>query len=569
MFKSKGNRLLSKSLICIFAIALAGNIAKADSRIQQSTKDALNYFKASYELTYAPSEWKKKYANWEVNQQYSLALSKVEERSDLNVLGARRILMDFIYAMRDYHVSIRFHSTEESTLPLTIRSAEGRYFIVYIDTDKLDSKSYPFQVGDEVMSFNGKPVGETVEMLKATKEENVKETDLARAELALTARRRAGGLEPQNGPVSIEVKSQATGKTISRQLVWDYKPEEIAVPKQNRMQERGENSALKSLAAFDFNMSVDSTSAATDPHQLGMRNSYLPKLGQAIWESDDSDYFQAYIYRGENNKMIGVVRIRSYSFGDGADYEKAVSSFSKIVNRMEKFTDAMVIDQLNNPGGSVFYLYALASILSPDTLQTPRHIMSLTPSNVKSCVATLKQLSAIDSDEAARKALGNTVGGYPVTLQFTQFYKNYCQTYVEDWTSGRTMTRPFWIAGVDHLNPYPGGTYSKPILVLVNELDFSGGDFFPSILQDNKRATIFGARTAGAGGYVYDFAFPNLLGVDAFRITQSLAYRVSNNPIENLGVTPDVDYVMKASDRQSNYSEYAKAANKAVMDLIK
>lgn len=555
--------------LCVALSATAFSNVNANSRTQKGTQDALNFMHSVYDAVYAPTEWKKSFANWDLDREYQTAITKTEQKGDdMSVLDGRRILMDFIYSMRDYHVSIRFVSTSTSTLPFTVRSADGKYFIVNIDREKLGEDIFPFAEGDEVVTFGGRPVDDVVQEIRHNVTENVPETDQALAELNLTSRKMGRGLIPEQGPVTIGVRKSGSDNVQSRQLIWDYKVEDVPVAK----------SALRSVDEEDFKkpmmprfeMSAEKDLTSENPHGIGAKNSFLPTLGETIWESAEDDYFQAYIYRGENNKMIGVVRIKSYSYSSDSDddYIKAVTAFSTIVNRMEKFTDALVIDQLNNPGGSVFYLYALASTLSPEPLRTPRHIMSITPQNVLECVNTQNQLRDVKTDEEARKALGETIHGYPVNLQVAQFFKSYCATMQEDWSAGHTLSRHYWIGGVDHLNPYPKGTYSKPILVLVNELDFSGGDFFPTIMQDNGRAKIFGTRTAGAGGYVLEYQFPNFLGVDRFRVTQSLAQRVNENPIENLGVTPDIPYQMKASDRQNNYKDYVTAVKDAVQGML-
>ena len=233
---------------------------------------------------------------------------------------------------------------------------------------------------------------------------------------------------------------------------------------------------------------------------------------------------------------------------------------------MEEHTDKLVIDQLNNPGGSVFYLYALASNLSDQALETPKHKMSITPTQVASCAALSGILNAIRSDSDAIKLIGERISGFPVSLQFINFYKGYCELFLEEWKKGKTMSKPHWIAGVDKINPNITH-YTKPILVLINELDFSGGDFFPTIMQDNKRATIMGVRTAGAGGYVLGYSFPNLLGISNFRVTESLAYRVDQNPIENLGVSPDIEAKLTVNDLQNNYVDYVKKVKEAVRNL--
>ena len=140
---------------------------------------------------------------------------------------------------------------------------------------------------------------------------------------------------------------------------------------------------------------------------------------------------------------------------------------------------------------------------------------------------------------------------------------------INQWNSGKRLTDLTDLQGVGHIDPSAVVQYKKPIMVLVNELDFSGGDFFPAILQDNKRAVIFGTRTSGAGGVVKSISYPNQLGISGFSLTGSIAFRANGNPIENLGVTPDVKYARTAADIQNGFKGYAAAVNDAMAGRMK
>ena len=90
----------------------------------------------------------------------------------------------------------------------------------------------------------------------------------------------------------------------------------------------------------------------------------------------------------------------------------------------------------------------------------------------------------------------------------------------------------------------------------------------PAILQDNKRAKLFGSQTAGAGGYVHTFEFPNCHGIAKCSYTASIAERINLRKIENLGVTPDIEYQITAEDLQKGYQGYVDAVNQAVQTLL-
>jgi hypothetical protein len=166
---------------------------------------------------------------------------------------------------------------------------------------------------------------------------------------------------------------------------------------------------------------------------------------------------------------------------------------------------------------------------------------------------------------------GNSASGYPITQKFMQLLVKFSRFVLEQFnTRHNRFTEPIWLWGVDDIDPAPKASerYTKPILLLINELDFSGGDFFPTIMQDNHRATTFGVRTAGAGGVVNSHEVENQLGIADFSTTGTLAIRANGQPIENLGVKPDIDYAFTAKDIKTGFAECRLNILKALKGLM-
>lgn len=555
-----------------FLAALAATVATFTASAHASSLGddvlgSLYTMRGVYRAGYAPAAWKKQYAGYDLEASFSEAVSALQSPT-LSQLDSRRVLNNFIYAMRDYHTSISYVSTESASLPFAVQGASDRFFLSYIDRTKLPESSFPFRAGDELISFGEKSALAAVQEMQALFTENVPATDRARAVMALTARSGTRGYAIPKGPITLGIRRQGEEKVSHVQLIWEYTPEKIAP--------RGELQGFAApLASTEppagtlfrpmMNVRTEGENLA-NPFALGARKTFTPDLGPKIWESDDANTFHAYIYKTPDRRLIGYLRLPSYT---PTDYVKAVSDFAAILERFENVTDGLVIDQVNNPGGSVYYLYALASMIGDQPLQTPLHRMAITQSDISEALDTIKTLEGITNDEEARKALPLTdTNGYPASYQMVQFQLNQARFLISEWEAGRKLSRPYWIAGVDQINP-GAVRYTKPVLVLVNHLDFSGGDFFPTILQDNKRVTVMGSRTAGAGGYVLDVKVPNNVGITSFRYTGSIAERVDGNPIENLGVTPDIPYEISVEDLTQNYTPYVKAIQGAIDGLTK
>lgn len=544
--------------------------ASSISPIKKQMVDDLHFIRNVFEVKYAPLEWKKNHSGWKIEEQFEKAESEILNLKHPTTKDFQVILRKLFNSVGDYHVGVLFYSTEEAHLPFSIKSSGKRYFIVDVDRAELPYHVCPLSVGDEVILFNQRPIHEVVQEIKQREYcHSTEETDQALAEIGLTCRSGREGQIIPSGRVSLTVLTKGTRRKATYNLKWSYYPEQIGdfakINEQNPLLYAAvapiQSSPLKTTFSEFFNRKMiypfwdaKSSFKSGNPCNIGSRESFLPPLGQRLWRNNPGDVFDAYIFSHPSGKRVGYIRIPHYC-GD----ENEVYAFGELINFFNHTTDALVVDQLNNPGGSVFYLYGLASMLTDRPLYAPRHHLVLTQQEVETAVYMLSALEGIEDDISATEVIGDSIGGYPVDSTVAASMREFCHFVINEWNKGHLYTEPTPLFGIDVISPHPDVQYSKPILFLTNALDFSCGDFMPAILQDNQRATIMGTRTAGAGGFVFGTQFPNRSGIMGFSLTGSLAERINHEPIENLGVKPDVFYNLSVCDLTENYKEFVEA----------
>jgi hypothetical protein len=546
---------------------------------EQATKDQmsadLDCIKNTFEIYYAPKEWKKSYANWDLETEIQRTKDKIQSSKNITMKKYQTFVKEFFQSTKDYHTGVHFYSTEEAALPFSVRGADGRYFITYVYNTLLPS-DVPLEVGDELLSFDGKPADLAIkEIMEQDSTHSNKDTDAELAALLLTNRMGAAGQYVPQGTIAIEVQSKRGQRTKKYNLEWIYFPERIFNGFNAKFMTASKTEKTPNLQKFDRKMQLPlydilskrkiKMAGSEEESFLGSRKSFIPPLSNKIlWKSSNSNPFYAYLYVLPNQQKIGYVRIPEYYCTN-----ENVEAFAKIIAYFEANSDALVIDQVDNPGGFVAYMFQLLSLLSKDPLHLPTQRMMITPEDVDSAIHTIDIIDFLRDHPEFEDGYLEDFEDLPKDEEQRACYFDYFNFIVGEWTAGRYFTDPYYLYGLADLKPPLDETpYTKPILVLVNDLDFSCGDFFPAVLQDNKRATIFGARTAGAGGYVLSAAFPNRFGIKDFHYTASIAERLNKQPIENLGITPDVEYPVTEKDLQNNYSGYVKAVNEAVTTLL-
>lgn len=569
--------MLNKVLILLsITLALCAETIPTDSNNKTKMIEAFRTIREILEVQYAPLEWKESHLNWNLLKEIQLVEEKINSTSNIKVKHFQHYLKNFFLSLQDFHLNVSFYSTEAAILPLTIKSADGHYFITrVIQYAPLNSILKNLKPGDEIISFNGVPIDNAVqEFLDQEFHHGISATDRAMGEYFFFSREGAYGHLIPKGKVVLEVKHQSTNKRVKYNLEWIYIPEKIPhidLPKAKTARA----CLLKEIESTEVftplnqhEMLKKSMHAPLARHlyaegELGDKKSFLPSLGKVIWESSEHLEIYAYIFQSATNRKIGYIRIPHYSLSPNACMQ-----IENILAKFSKETEALVIDQTNNHGGLVFQMYYLTSMLINKPFVLPYHRISLTQKEIAFAINAIPALQQVKTLQDAYEIVGHDLEGYPITLEIAHNLLKYFQDMVSEWHSGNQITKPLPLWGIQKIDPHPTIRYDKPVLVLINELDFSCADLFPAIMQDNKRAKLFGSTTAGAGGFVLGMEFPNLLGVETITYTGSIAERPDSSLIENLGVTPDVSYQITADDLTHSYHSYIHAVNQMIENLF-
>ena len=239
-------------------------------------------------------------------------------------------------------------------------------------------------------------------------------------------------------------------------------------------------------------------------------------------------------------KNVGYIYLHSFSVPDRA----ALSSFAATLQIFQSVgVSDIVIDMINNGGGSLDLGMKLAQMLSKDKVVQPEIQFRLSETWLDEFEET-----SLRGDSDAERELARRV--------FTHLK--------EDQAQGLKMSRKF---NVETLLPYafePSGIVKSPlnIVLVVNEMCASMCDIFTATLKDNNLATVVGSRTLGAGGNVVNHPYtPN--SHMSVRVTESLIVRKDGSYIENNGVTPDVAVAVNEF-ATSKYEGVLAAANRTL-----
>lgn len=260
-----------------------------------------------------------------------------------------------------------------------------------------------------------------------------------------------------------------------------------------------------------------------------------------------------------NGKKIGVLRIPNYAPPGGLP--AILNEYRWIAQGLKFFeqnTDSLIIDQLSNTGGSVYYVTKLLSLFASQG--TP----------LKTMLANIKLNDTYLNNIKPQVPIEKITPEHVDMKVYAEYYKE----LKEKWEKGEPWSG--LVSAMDlQSRPVPNepgqvfpaeeGVYTHPILLINDNKSGSGGDFFPRILQQNKRAVIMGETSCGLGGSVYRNTDSMPGSEVSFRCATDYYEGPDGWPIEGIGTVPDVYRGIEVTDIKDGFRNYSnEVLDKAV-----
>lgn len=522
-------------LVLTLTVLIPQANAFSSSERLEDFEQLVSWIKADYgPLTFKEEQLKFDFA--QVTESY-----REKFRGEISDEDFRYLLAKYVGEFHDAHFSLKYNTTATAKLGFTTDLIQGRVLIDSIDRTLLPVPAFPFERGDEVLALDSRPA---LSVARDIEEYLNVSYDLTGLHLAVNflGMRKASRMPLPTGAVDLLLKHQSSGVEEHLNLKWQTPPPQL----------------FKALVPW-----LLSAPAALNHLPIGLADlcsetsRIHPPVGAAIVPDVP---FTAFTFPSERG-LIGFIRIPHDYPVDAKGNEIAqlrFSQYEKIVAEFEKTTIGLIIDQDFNCGGSVVYVNKLFSLFYGESFVPQRFAFRASQTQIEGLTHQLGKFTPQDDG-------------------FTEF-QDVIAKISQAFHEGKRMTEPLPMRGFMEVKlDLPGGNliqpnpihYTKPIVMLINELSGSGGDVFPSLMQDYGRAKLLGTRTMGAGGHLWDdpdLVLPHSHAV--ISLTRSLIYRKDGRLIENAGIEPDFQYEITVSDFMNGYQNYLKTAERQLLELV-
>lgn len=344
-----------------------------------------------------------------------------------------RLLQRTIATFHDSHFYSHVAEDRVSYLGFESDFAQGRVVVTSI-ASRLPAARL-LRVGDEIVSFNGKPVADELSTIAAYIGKS--SPTAVQRYAAMMLGRRYGKVLPLKKGIAHLVVERAGEPDVEIELTW-------------------QQSTTKEI-----------------PHPY--HDKWRSPIGVPDGVSEIDAPSTAYVAMMKTGTRVGFLRIPDFMV-DGQTYKQQLDSYAKALDNLEQQSDVLILDITFNDGGNVEYGATILALLMDDEFPSYRYRFLAT-------AAELEVWSKISSNESISAVERRQVRGVADAIRGAMLQEE-------------RLTKSVAFVG-DHQTGH--GRYTKPILLLVNEFTASAADIFAVYMRDTGRATLVGQSTMGAG----------------------------------------------------------------------
>jgi C-terminal processing protease CtpA/Prc len=529
------------ALSIVFVAAAAASSSFGQLTPEQKTAD-FRYLAGLYAKQYASYEWKRTLYGFDAMDIKPWLDRVARTKDDLDFF---EVCVDYIASLRDSHIPFILPSNFVASLGFTVDIYDGKVLIDSINRTRLPASTYGFQIGDEVVSVDGKTaedlVAEFSKYVPASNERSVRRRAAARIVSRPQSRMPHAPDVGESASVTVRLES---GDLNTFTIPWiktgvPLHLGQVPSPKMASVRAAAADAGdavapwmrpLLELQRTELPDMKDELGTGARQPIFGLPAGFQQRQGRL-----PADFFFSGTYMS-GGRRIGFIRIPSYSPPSTA---LALAEFEREMVFFQANTDGLVVDETRNPGGLSCFREDMARRLIHYPFRIMGYEFRATWSRVTAFESALSQARLFEADQ------------WIIDL-YEVLFQQLLTAYKEN--RGRTGSVPICTASLERL-PATDATgrmiaYSKPMIMLVDEFSASGADAMAAIIQDAIRAPLFGWRTNGAGGTnitpaagAYSEAAAGIvLGMMTRKETRVVDGYPASAYVENVGVQPDIPY---------------------------
>ncbi|MBL8231800.1 MAG: PDZ domain-containing protein [Bryobacterales bacterium] len=555
---------LKQITLALAAFTIAIQPLAAQLTVDQRVKD-FQSLAAVYARFYAPHDWKVQGIKFNLFDLKPWLDQVRAARTDIDYL---EVCARYVASLKDGHAAWRSGIAFAADLGVIADIYDGKVLIDSINRARYPAQQYPFQIGDELVSMDGRPVDALLDELSALRSLGNPVTTRRNAAQVLT--QRSATFYPRTvelGDTAVVEIRRASGDLETYTLNWL----KSGVPRRDISPIPTAEAPAATSGNFDFAgfLRQFHNRRAADDEAL-LRRVQNPETGE--WEllhkvlgwgarnpvftfpadlsfqqrrGTGADFFYSGTFQ-KDGLRIGFLRVPGFT---GTNVAGVLRELDTEIAYFRQNTDGLVIDMMRNTGGGCIAL-DIAQRLIPSRFTFGGEHLLANRENINrfSQVVTL-----------ARQF------GLPQWMITS--YEFYLNMLLEAEKDNRTLTGAIATCGTptNLTDPATGPNgesiaYDKPIIFLADEFSVSFADYFLAAIQDNGRGPVVGGRTAGWGGSITLTAYgPYSEASTSYTITLDSREKPIASPdlptapfIENIGVIPDIPLTFMTRENLMN-----------------